>query len=514
MPRKLTKEEFVARARNVHGDKYDYSKVVYKGMGVKVCITCPDHEDFWMAPDNFLHGHNCPTCSNRERITYEVFLKRSKEKHHDRYDYSKVEYKGADIPVCIICPVHGEFWQIAKNHMYGNGCPSCFGSPKSNSEEFIIKARAKHGNKYDYSKVEYKGNKEKVCIICPEHGEFWQTPNNHLRGHRCPKCYGTPKKSLIEFIRQAKEVHGDKYDYSKVEYKGNKENVCIICPKHGEFWQTPYYHIKGGDCPVCSGRQRVTEQIFLKRARKIHKDKYDYSQMNYVDAQTFIRIICPVHGEFWQKPKGHLLGYGCAKCGGSERLTKDEFIEKAQIIHKSKYDYSKVEYINYSTKVCIICPEHGEFWQTPNNHLYGAGCPSCPQSQLEGDMRRFLLAHNIQFEQEKGFRWLRFNKKMFLDFYLPEYKVAIECHGLQHFKPIDVFGGDEFFKLTQKRDIEKKRLCEEHGIQILYFSNARIDYPYPVFESYRLLLDAIKRGGKIENELQWKEQEIPFTFDE
>ena len=103
---------------------------------------------------------------------------------------------------------------------------------------------------------------------------------------------------------------------------------------------------------------------------------------------------------------------------------------------------------------------------------------------------------------------------MFLDFYLPEYKVAIECHGLQHFKPIDVFGGDEFFKLTQKRDIEKKRLCEEHGIQILYFSNARIDYPYPVFESYRLLLDAIKRGGKIENELQWKEQEIPFTFDE
>ena len=103
---------------------------------------------------------------------------------------------------------------------------------------------------------------------------------------------------------------------------------------------------------------------------------------------------------------------------------------------------------------------------------------------------------------------------MFLDFYLPEYKVAIECHGLQHFKSIDLFGGDEFFKLTQERDKEKKRLCDKHGIQILYFSNAHIDYPYPVFESYRLLLDAIKQGGKIENVRQWKQLEIPFNFEE
>ena len=129
-------------------------------------------------------------------------------------------------------------------------------------------------------------------------------------------------------------------------------------------------------------------------------------------------------------------------------------------------------------------------------------------------MRKFLLANGIQFEQEKGFRWLKYNRKMFLDFYLPEYKVAIECHGLQHFKSIDLFGGDEFFKLTQERDREKKRLCDKHGIQILYFSNAYIDYPYPVFESYRLLLNAIKQGVKIENIRQCKQLEIPFTFEE
>ena len=514
MPKKLTKEEFIERARKVHGNFYDYSKVEYVGSEVKICITCPKHGDFWMTPHNHLYGHGCLLCRGYERITLDVFVKRSKEKHHDRYDYSKVDYRGLKHPVCIICPVHGEFWQNPQAHMYGNGCPACYGSPKSNNEEFIYKAQAKYGDLYDYSKVDYKGNKEKVCITCPEHGDFWMSPNNHLRGHRCPKCYGTPKKTLNEFIRQSQEVHGNKYDYSKVVYRSTNTKVCIICPEHGEFWQTPHSHLKGSGCLACSGKQRITEQVFLERARKIHKDRYDYSKIDYVDSLTRICIVCPIHGNFWQKPMAHLNGYGCAKCGGSIRLTKNDFIEKAQIIHKGQYDYSKVEYKNYSTKVCIICPEHGEFWQTPNNHLYGSGCPACPQSQLEGKMRQFLIAHDILFEQEKGFRWLRYQKKMFLDFYLPEYKVAIECHGLQHFKPNDLFGGDEFFKLTQERDRIKKTLCEKHGIQILYFSNAHIAYPYPVFESFRLLLNAIKKGGKIENVSQWKQLEIPFSFEE
>ena len=513
MPKKLTKDDFVARARNVYGDFYDYSKVDYKGMGVKVCITCLKHGDFWMTPSNFLQGHRCPTCSGRERITFEVFLRRAKSKHHDRYDYSKVVYKGANIPICIICHVHGVFWQKPLYHINGNGCPACSVNEILTNEIFIAKAKSVHGDRYSYSKVDVKGNKEKVCITCPEHGDFWMSPNNHLRGHKCPVCFGTPKKTLTKFIRQSQEVHGNKYDYSKVDYKGTDTKVCIICPEHGEFWQTPYCHLKGNGCPACSGCLRITEQVFLERARNLHKGKYDYSKMQYVDSHTEILIICPDHGEFWQRPYNHLRSAGCPRCAGSYSITQEEFIERAQEIHKNKYDYSYVKYVNYSTKVCITCPIHGDFWQTPNAHLFGAGCPACPQSQLEGEMRRFLISHNIQFEQEKGFDWLKYNRKMFLDFFLPEYNIAIECHGLQHFKSIGLFGGDEFFKLTQERDKEKKRLCEKHGIQILYFSNAYIDYPYPVFESYRLLLSAIMQGGKIESELQWKELEIPFTFD-
>ena len=139
MAKKLTKEVFVARARNVHGSHYDYSKVEYKGSDVKICITCPEHGDFWMTPNNHLRGHGCIVCSGRERITYDVFVRRSKEKHQNRYDYSKVDYKGLKNPVCIICPVHGDFWQKPQNHMNGNGCPICYGTPKSNREEFIKK---------------------------------------------------------------------------------------------------------------------------------------------------------------------------------------------------------------------------------------------------------------------------------------------------------------------------------------------------------------------------------------
>jgi hypothetical protein len=113
-------------------------------------------------------------------------------------------------------------------------------------------------------------------------------------------------------------------------------------------------------------------------------EKYDYSKVKFEHVNKHVCIICPEHGEFWQKPGIHLRGYGCPICGGSKRLTNEEFIEKARLVHEDKYDYSKVNYINTSTKVCIICPEHGEFWQTPNSHLFGAGCPTLPLIYYEG----------------------------------------------------------------------------------------------------------------------------------
>lgn len=133
------------------------------------------------------------------------------------------------------------------------------------TKEFIQKAIEIHGNKYDYSKVEYKNNKTKVCIICPKHGEFWQIPNSHLNGSKCPKCSG---KFLDKeyFIEKANKIHNNKYDYSKLVYLGNKTKVEIICSIHGSFWQTPNDHLDHCGCPECRKSKKLTTETFIKRA--------------------------------------------------------------------------------------------------------------------------------------------------------------------------------------------------------------------------------------------------------
>lgn len=380
MAKKMTTAEFIARAKEVHGNKYDYSKTEYVDVSTKVCIVCPEHGEFWQNPYNHLKGCGCAKCASPNYgMTTEMFVEKSREIYGDKYDYSKVVYKKMLEKVCIICPEHGEFWQTPLNHLEGSGCPKCSGRNKT-TEDFIAKARKVHGNKYDYSKVVYKNATEKVCIICPEHGEFWQNPTSHLKGFGCRKCSAQAlskkvRKDTTDFIAEAKTVHGDKYDYSKVEYVNSNTKVCIICPEHGEFWQSPSNHLKGKGCPKCIGRHKSTED-FIASAKKVHGDKYDYSKTEYVNASTKVCVICPEHGEFWQDPNSHLAGRGCPKCV-REVTSLEDFLAKAKRVHGDKYDYSKVEYVNATTKVCIICPEHGEFWQTPNKHLGGSNCPKC-----------------------------------------------------------------------------------------------------------------------------------------
>ena len=256
-------------------------------------------------------------------------------------------------------------------------------SGKLTTEEFVKKAREVHGDKYDYSKVEYKNSATKVCIICPIHGEFKQTPNNHLRGQNCPKCGGRGKLITEDFIKKAKEVHGNKYDYSKADYKNNHTKVTIICPAHGEFKQIPSSHLQGSGCPKCGGREKLTTEGFIKRAKEIHDNKYDYSKVDYKNAVTKVTIMCPIHGKFEQKPSDHLSSKGCPKCGGCEKLTIEEFTKRAKEVHDNKYDYSKVDYKSIHTKITIVCSTHGEFEQIPNDHLKGKGCPKCGLERLE-----------------------------------------------------------------------------------------------------------------------------------
>lgn len=210
------------------------------------------------------------------------------------------------------------------------------------------------------------------------------------------------KLTTEEFVKRAREVHGDKYDYSKVKYVDIHTEVCIICPKHGEFLQKPSYHLRGNGCSKCgvvSKQKKLssTTKEFIKKAREVHGNKYNYSKVKYVNSHTNICIICPEHGEFKQTPSMHLEGHGCPKCAGVGKLNTIEFINRARDVHGDKYDYSKIEYVDANTKVRIICPKHGEFKQTPAAHLKGQGCPNCNCSKLESEIRLMLDEQGIKY---------------------------------------------------------------------------------------------------------------------
>ena len=380
------------------------------------------------------------------KLTTEEFIRRVIKVHKNRYGYSKVNYFNSRIKITIICSEHGEFEQTPSSHLNGQGCPSCGGSKKSTTKEFVEKATKVHRDKYIYSKVNYINNQTKVTIICPKHGEFEQTPSNHLSGQGCCDCgiiEGKAKNSLTtkEFVQKANKVHNNVYDYSKVNYINTKTKVTIICLEHGEFEQKPNNHLSGQGCLNCVDRSKCksTTGEFIQKANEVHSNKYGYLKVEYINNQTKVTIICPEHGEFEQTPTSHLSGKGCPECGIIERKTKnslttEKFIQKANEVHDNIYDYSKVEYVNSYTKVTIICPEHGEFEQKPNGHLSGQGCPKCKSSKGEEEVRKWLAENNILFEEQKTFEDCVYKSKLKFDFYISEPNTLIEYDGVFHFK--------------------------------------------------------------------------------
>ena len=345
-----------------------------------------------------------------------------------------------------------------------------------NKDELIKRFKEKHEDKYNYDLVNYKNNRTKIKIICPEHGVFEQQPSSHLNGSGCSICgyLNIKNKRTItteEFIKKSILIHGNKYDYNLADYKNTHTKVKLICSKHGIFEQLPSNHIRlKQGCPSCFGNKKILKDDFIGESKKIHGSKYDYSLVDYKNNFTKIKIICSIHGIFEQKPINHIIQkQGCLKCSGKNQKTTDEFISLAEKIHDGLYDYSLVEYVRSHDKVKIICKKHGVFEQSPKSHIgcKKQGCPTCKKSKGENIIIKILEDNKFNFIHQKEFDNCIDKRRLSFDFYLPDHNLCIEYDGIQHFESIDFWGGNDNLKYIQEHDKIKTDYCKNNNIKLI-----------------------------------------------
>ena len=305
-------------------------------------------------------------------LTTKEFIERAKEIHGNKYDYSKTNFITTKIKVIIICKKHGLFEQLPSSHLYTkNGCKKCGCS--YTLEKFIELSNKVHGNKYDYSKVKYVDSKTKVDIICPIHGLFKQIPTSHTTGKECYKCGVVARskfrlKDLSYFIEQARKIHKDKYFYTKSKYLGATKSIKITCPKHGDFTTLARDHINNNSgCPKCGNNDKSkallkTTEYFIKRAKEVHKNKYSYKNANYKGAANLIKITCPTHGEFNQLAGDHLNGHGCSKCHSTisknESALAEWLTEQGESVKTSVRNKIRSNITSYPLELDIYLPSH------------------------------------------------------------------------------------------------------------------------------------------------------------
>ena len=268
------------------------------------------------------------------------------------------------------------------------------------------------------------------------------------------------------FIEKATKIHNNIYDYSNVVYKTVDEKVEIICPIHGIFFQSPRIHLyKNGGCNACAidrskkTNTKTTNQ-FVQNAIKHHGTKYDYTNVNYVNATTPVEIICPIHGSFFQLPSSHTRGHGCKKC--AVRKNTDWFLTRAEQVHGTDYNYPNIQYITGKHKIDITCPTHGTFSQIAESHLAGTGCPTCGMENHSfsstAEQKITKMIEDLGFEVITNIRSILFPREV--DIYIPEKNIAIEYDGI--FWHSELCGKDRYYHAKKTED------CKAINIELIH----------------------------------------------
>lgn len=370
---------------------------------------------------------------------------------------------------------------------------------KLTQEEVESRIKFLSDNKY-ILEGKYINKRTKITVFCREHNTRQEIKADNLFQGQKLKCCSREsyreKRGLSqkEIIEQFKEKHGDKYDYSLVEYSNIDTPVEIICNTcHKTFSQSPYEHRKGASCPYCQGFYK-TEEEALKDIKRI-RPEYDYSKVKYINSTTPMSIICHNHNE----PFEFQLSYNeimsgkrmCSRCANKLVFTED-FIEKATKIQGDLYDYSQVDYQGSKIKVKIFCKKHEKYFlQTPNAHLRGSGCPICKTSKGNKYIFNVLKENEINFINEYRFEDCIDERPLPFDFYLPDYNLVIEYDGIEHFEPVN-FGSEtvtleKAFEYVHRHDKMKNEYCERNNIGII-----RIGYKENLEERMKDILSLLK----------------------
>ena len=464
-PIRRTTESFIEEARAIHGGKFDYSKCEYTKAQSKITLICPVHGEFQQRASNHLQGQGCKKCSTDEsRKSIEEFVSEGNEVHSSKYDYSLVKFTSIHQKVRIVCDVHGVFEQEVVKHLSGQGCKRCKGREVWTTDDFVTKAKEIHGDSFDYSQVEYIRNNQKVLITCNQcKSEFYQVPMSHLVGNGCAKC--GHKLRITESISRDRVFHAHEGSIWFVDdFKGQSERTTF---EHtcGHRWKTTPSKVYGGTgCPKCDVENRTMSKTdFESRMRTAHCGSI-VPLGEFVNTTTRMSFRCTKCDHEYETEPRNALRNGCHRC--AKRRSQEDFEKILEEVSRGEMTLLS-KYTTGRDLVEVLHQRCGKSrWVVASEVIKKAGCPYCKTSHGNRFIWNYLTDRDIEFESEQRFDTCKDKITLPFDFYIPDRKLLIEFDGKQHYEVVDYWGGEEGLNDRKRRDQIKDDWARDNNMNL------------------------------------------------
>ena len=518
--------KFKDDGNNKFNNKFDYSKVVFKDVDTKVIISCPIHGEYEMTPYKHKKSkYGCWECgkiesSKKRTKPNDVYISQLKEKFGEKFDYSKVNYKGQTKDVIIICKEHKYEFSIHAGRLLNDcefGCPKCVIDNKKKLakllEDFIKESNTKHNNKFkdSFNDTIYINSSTPITFNCPDHGEMTMTPQQHLISPTgCTKCSGKYVRTEEEFDKDLEKIFGK--NIKRMDpYISQHIPMRMWCEKekHGEFpnKKTGSDLLNGHQgCPTCqieesSEKRRWKVDEWVEKAEEIHPEKKDdYSSiiLETIDDTLWVHdLLCTVHQKYYcQRAGDHHRGSRCDLCKSDTlselyRSPYTELIQDCKEKHKKEnYEYDENEpedYTNGESKIPVRCPKHGIWHPSARNHVQGSKCPSC-LNKTEQKLYELLIQIYPMLKRQHKVDWCKNISYLPVDFMLEIFKIIIELDGPQHFIQVSNWKSPEE---THKGDLYKMKCANENGFSVIRLTQE--DVLYDKYEWLSELVGSIKK---------------------